>query len=203
MDALIEVKELNVSIKERKLLNNVAFRIYPSQRVYIVGENGSGKSTLLEILAGFNDEKSGDITRKKGLKIGYLIQDSSEWFLAPTVIEDTAFSLLAEKIDPKIAAQKALKTLEMLNISHLKDRSIDNLSGGEKRLVTIAGVFVREPDIFILDEPFHELDRTKIALVKSLLVEFNKPYIIVTHHESDIEGDAMVYELCKQKLTLR
>lgn len=198
---LIEVRNLSFSYGEQTLFENINLQISSETRVVIYGANGSGKSTFLALLAGIASPNSGKIIKSSNLKISYLFQNSFDQFVAPTVIEDIAFSLLTEGVDAKTAKDKALSMLEAFGISHLADRSIYYLSGGEKRLVAIAGALVRQADIYLFDEPFNELDEVKSALVLEKLNEANKPFVIITHSRQDIlKQNSQCYLFTKNEL---
>ncbi|MDO5046006.1 energy-coupling factor ABC transporter ATP-binding protein [Campylobacter sp.] len=183
---LIEARNLSFSYGKEEVFKGLNFAINESFKAVICGENGSGKSTFLSILAGLLNPSVGEVVRRRNLKIAYLFQNSFDQFIAPSVLEDVAFSLLADKVGAKDAKKQALNMLELLEISHLANRSIYYLSGGEKRLVAIAGVLVRNADIYLLDEPFNELDDNKSKLALKGLYATNKPFVIITHHKKDI-----------------
>ncbi|QKF92760.1 energy-coupling factor ABC transporter ATP-binding protein [Campylobacter sp. CCUG 57310] len=183
---LVEAKNLSFSYGKSVLFENINLQISSSSRIVIYGANGSGKSTFLSILAGIASPNSGEIIKQDNLQISYLFQNSFDQFVAPTVIEDVAFSLLASGVNPKIAQQRAMDMLEKFEISHLADRSIYYLSGGEKRLVAIAGALIKDADLYLFDEPFNELDDVKSALTLANLNAKNKPFVVITHSKKEI-----------------
>lgn len=184
----MEVRNLSFSYGEQALFEDINLQISPASKIVIYGANGSGKSTFLSLLAGLDLPNSGKIIKPENLKISYLFQNSFDQFIAPTVIEDVAFSLLAQGFEPKSAQEKAMDILEKFEISHLAHRSIYYLSGGEKRLTAIAGALIRDADIYLLDEPFNEIDEVKSALVLENLNAKNKPFVLITHSKKEIFG---------------
>ncbi|WP_169973319.1 MULTISPECIES: ABC transporter ATP-binding protein [unclassified Campylobacter] len=203
MENIIEVRNLSFGFDGKTIFENINLDIKKNSKILIYGANGVGKSTFLSILASINSATGGQVIIKENLKISYLFQNSNDQFIAPSVIEDVAFSLLAEGVDAKIAQNNATEILEKFEISHLKDRSIYNLSGGEKRLVAIAGALVRDADIYLFDEPFNELDSYKSELVLKNLNEKNRAFVIITHHKRDIfDKDTISCEFFKNGLVI-
>ena len=136
-------------------LKGVSLTVNDGEKVALVGANGSGKSTLLLNIAGALEIQSGKIICGK---VGLTFQNADDEIIMPTVIEDTAFSLVASGMPLSSAKERAMKLLTELGISHLAERSPRKLSGGEKRMVSIAGVLAAEPEILALDEPTAGLD---------------------------------------------
>lgn len=158
-----------------------------------MGANGAGKTTLLKALAGIYPVSEGSIEvfhkpmkTEKDFKemrkhIGFLFQDSDDQFIAPTVIEETAFGLLNNGMKIKEALPIAESMLERLNILHLRDRVTLHLSGGEKKLTALASVLVTEPDILLLDEPSAGLDDASARHLAEILASIDKSMLIVSH----------------------
>lgn len=194
-DLLLWADKISYGYDDRLIFEGFSLKIFSGDKLVIYGKNGSGKSTMLSLLAGLDEPKSGIIGKKDYLKIAYLFQDSNAQFIAPSVIEDVAFSLLADGVAPALAEQKAREMLEFFGIAHLANRSIYELSGGEKRIVAIAGVLVRDADVYLLDEPFNELDSVKIELVTSYLLQKNLTFVLITHREvAALQGLAYAFE---------
>lgn len=185
IENLIEVRNLAFCYDEKIIFSGIDFKISSQEKVMIHGANGSGKSTFLSILAGISQPKSGEIIKKDDLKISYLFQNSFDHFIAPSVLEDVAFSLLAEGMSANEASKQSIKILKEFGIDHLADSSIYYLSGGEKRLVAICGTLVRQADLYLLDEPFNELDEAKTKLLMDKISGMNKSFIIITHSKKD------------------
>ncbi|MFA7084961.1 MAG: ABC transporter ATP-binding protein [Arcobacteraceae bacterium] len=214
MSCSVHLKEISYSNENKSILTQINLHVGHEEKVAIIGANGSGKSTLLKIIAGLVSPTSGSIELfhepMKSLKafkahrhqIGYLPQDVNNHFLCPTVIEDVCFSLRANKISQKEAIHKAEKLLEQLNITHLKNRSVFELSGGEQKTAALAGLLVLEPKILLLDEPTNALDEQSQEKIIDLLNGIKKSMIIVSHHKSFIESlSSSMYELKNANLT--
>lgn len=174
-------------------LKGVSLTVNDGEKVALVGANGSGKSTLLLNIAGALELQSGKITCGK---VGLTFQNADDEILMPTVIEDTAFSLVASGMSPSSAKDRAMKLLTELGISHLAERSPRKLSGGEKRMVSIAGVLAAEPEILALDEPTAGLDPRARRRVIDFLRETEKTVILATH---DLD---MALDVCSRAVVL-
>ncbi len=195
------------------LFSGVELDLGHEEKVAIIGSNGSGKSTLLKIIAGFIKPSDGhielfhnkieDIKEFKNYRddIAYLPQDVTSHFLCPTVIEDVTFSLRAKGESENEALTKGEEILEKLHISHLRDRVILDLSGGEQKVVALAGLLILEPKILLLDEPTNALDERSEKKIIDILNSIKKSMIIVSHHKSFIDSLApTIYELKNKAL---
>lgn len=184
-------------------LRGVSLRVDAGEKVALVGANGSGKSTLLLHIAGavevqsgriaFNGREGSEILRAK---VGLTFQNADDEILMPSVIEDVAFSLVASGMSPSTAHEQAGKILASLGISHLSQRPPHRLSGGEKRLVTFAGVLASEPEILALDEPTAGLDPRARRRVINFLRETDRAVLLATH---DLD---MALDVCARAVIL-
>ena len=93
----------------------------------------------MDILAGVKEQSSGEIEKSLNLKIGYFLQNSNDWFLAPTVLDDVVFTPLINGVCKEETKEKAHLLLTKFQINHLANCSIRQLSGGEKKAVALAG----------------------------------------------------------------
>ena len=191
---MIEVRDLYYTYPDNnKALNGVNFTVNAGEKVALVGANGSGKSTLLLHLAGAIKPQHGIITTAK---TGLIFQDADDQILMPSVIEDVAFSLVANGMKVSQAHERALNMLESLGIAHLAERVPHKLSGGEKRMVSLAGVLITNPDILLLDEPTANLDPKSRRRVINFLRESDKTIILATH---DLD---MALDICTRALIM-
>ena len=205
---ILEVK--NIKYKYNKFdesskfaLDDVSFSIDEKDFVAIIGESGSGKSTLISHLNGLYKADSGEILFKGvniyskdfnltdlRFKCGIVFQYPEYQLFSETVIEDVAFGAIKKGLTKEEAYHKSLEVLKLLGIEHLKDEAPFNLSGGEKRKVAFAGVFVMDPDILIFDEPDAGLDPVSkvqfYELIKSLNKKFGTTIIYITHNLDDV-----------------
>ena len=184
-------------------LRGVNLHVEAGEKLALVGANGSGKSTLLLHISGavevqsgritFNGIEGSEILRKK---IGLTFQNADDEILMPTVIEDVSFSLIASGMPVRLAHEEAGKILSALGISHLSSRPPQRLSGGEKRMVTFAGVLASRPEILALDEPTAGLDPKARRRVIDFLRGTEKGIILSTH---DLD---MALEICGRSVIL-
>ncbi|MBS9782530.1 MAG: ABC transporter ATP-binding protein [Arcobacter sp.] len=213
MSCSFNLKNISYKVNSKDLFSNISLDVGHKEKIAIVGANGVGKSSLLKIIAGIKFDYEGElhlfhkkISSKKDYEIfrkdiAYLPQDVRDYFLCPTVIEDVMFSLRVRGEDKKTAYKKALKMLKKLDIEHLKDRIILELSGGEQKIVAIASILINEPKIILLDEPTNALDSKAEQKIIELLNSIEKSMLIVSHHKSFIEKlSSNVYELQKEAL---
>ena len=177
----------------RPVLEDLDFTLYRGDRIGLVAPNGSGKTTLFHLIMGLlkptagriellgrpvADEKDFEAMRPR---IGLLFQDADDQLFSPTVLEDVAFGPLnmGKSRDEAIAISR--KTLDYLGLGAFEDRITFKLSGGEKRLVSLATVLAMGPEVLLLDEPTGGLDdRTKTRL-KEILTEINLSYVVISH----------------------
>ena len=115
-------------------------------------------------------------------RIGFLFQDADDQLFSPTVLEDVAFGPLNLGKSQEEAKAIALKTLASLGLSGFEDRITYKLSGGEKRLVSLATVLAMEPDVLLLDEPTTGLDEATEKRLIDILKGLDLSYIVVSHN---------------------
>ncbi|WP_419769100.1 MAG: energy-coupling factor ABC transporter ATP-binding protein [Candidatus Marinarcus sp.] len=214
MSCSLNFREVEYACEDKTLFSNVVLNVGHEEKVAIIGPNGCGKSTLLKIAAGLICPTAGfveifhnKINDLKDFKshranIGYLPQDVSNHFLCPTVIEDVIFALRAKGESKEDSIEKGMMLLDELGILHLRDRIIFELSGGEQKIVALAGLLILEPKILLLDEPTNALDEEAEAKIITILNRLKKSMIIVSHHKSFIESlTPTIYKLNALGLT--
>jgi cobalt/nickel transport system ATP-binding protein len=184
-------------------LDGVDLRIWPGERVVLLGANGSGKSTLLKLLDGIIGP-SGGTMRALGRdvasvsagqdafrfhrEVGLVFQDPDIQLFSATVLDDVAFGPLQLGLASDDVRARCDEALGAMEIAHLADRAPFELSGGEKKRAAIASVLSLRPDVILLDEPTASLDpRTKWVLVDLIqrLSAAGRTLIVATH-ELDI-----------------
>lgn len=204
----IEVSNLNVSYSKRAkhVINNYSLKVKHGEIVAITGENGSGKSTLAKTICGLLKYDSGTVliqgiplnakenktnTKKLRQTIGYVMQCPEQQLFAQTVFEDVSygpknFGLEGEKLNNKVN-----ETLKMLHIEHLAQFSPFELSGGQQRLVAIAGVLAYNPKILVLDEPSAGLDFESAMRLRKILEDLHKKgitIVLITHDMNEAKA---------------
>ena len=184
-------------------MHDVDFSVYPDEVVALVGGNGTGKSTLLEHLNATLVPDDGELVvdgtpitednkahaRKE---VGFVFQDADTQLVAPTVLDDVMFGLQNHGVPGDEARERAREALEMVDASHLEDRIPHYLSGGEKRLVGLAGVLVLEPSVVVLDEPLAGLDPERSRLVADRIERIHRNGISVVLSTHDLDFAATV-----------
>ena len=213
MSCSINLKEVSFNTSSKEVFKAVTLNVSHEEKVAIIGSNGSGKSSLLKIVAGLVKQENGGVflfhEEMKELKdfksyrsdIGYLPQDVSDHFLCPTVIEDVMFALRAKGINKDEAYDKSCQMLDSLGILHLENRNIYDLSGGEQKIVALAGILITKPKILLLDEPTNALDEDAENRIIDILNSIKKSMIIVSHHKTFIEKlTPTIYKLTSKGL---
>ena len=114
-------------------------------------------------------------------RIGLLFQDADDQLFSPTVIEDVAFGPLNLGKSKQEALEISRQTLGFLGLNGFEDRITHKLSGGEKRLVSLATVLAMQPDILLLDEPGNALDSTMKARLIQILQKLDLAFILISH----------------------
>ncbi|RTZ94081.1 MAG: ABC transporter ATP-binding protein [Deltaproteobacteria bacterium] len=182
-----------------KVFDKMNFHLERGERIGIVGPNGSGKTTLLHLIVGLLKPDAGEIIvlgkprktekdfREVRKRVGLLFQDPEDQLFCPTVAEDVAFGPLNLRI-PKDEVHRIVKrTLEEVGLEGFEDRVTYNLSGGEKKLVSLATLFAMNPEVLLLDEPTAGLDENATEKIERILKEKAETYIIVSHYRDVLE----------------
>jgi cobalt/nickel transport system ATP-binding protein len=194
--SLIALKDVTVMRGGRPVLDRVSLTLRRGERLAVVGPNGAGKTTLLRTIIGLNPPEAGAISifdqpcqgekdfQRIRAKIGFLFQDPDDQLFCPTVVEDVAFGPMNLGLPDKAAIAKAHEILALMELSSLADRVIYRLSGGEKRLVSLAGVLAMDPDALLLDEPTNGLDRDHYIRLLAILRTLSTAMIVVSHDTS-------------------
>lgn len=177
----------------RLLLEGVELELRAGERLGLCGANGSGKSSLLHLLLGLEPADAGHIQlfgqvcsretdfRSYRGRIGLMFQDPEDQLFCPTVEEDVAFGPLNQGYKHPQVCAMVERTLRELRLSHLATRPVHQLSGGEKRMVALAGLLVMQPEVLLLDEPTCGLDEDAQARVVETLVSLPQAMIVVSH----------------------
>jgi len=190
-----------------QVLSNISFSLSRGSAVALVGANGCGKTTLLWLIAGLFEAESSSIyieeillnrrnTRTLQKKLGLAFQNPDDQLFMATVQQDVEFGPRNFLLPEQEIQHRAREAMHRTNCLHLADRPPYRLSGGEKRMVSLATILASDAEILLLDEPTNALDprarRTTINLLRSL------PHtkLIATH---DLD---MVLDLCDEVILL-
>jgi cobalt/nickel transport system ATP-binding protein len=175
------------------VLNDLDFHLHVGDRIGLVAPNGSGKTTLFHIIMGLLKPLSGTIEAfgeareteadfvEVRRRIGLLFQDADDQLFSPTVLEDVAFGPLNLGKSREEAATVARNTLDFLGLNGFEDRVTYKLSGGEKRLVSLATVLAMEPEVLLLDEPSSGLDSSTKDKLIDILNGLDLSFVLISH----------------------
>jgi energy-coupling factor transport system ATP-binding protein len=220
---ILKIIDLSYSYPDtnNKILNRLNLTVKKGEIISIVGKSGCGKSTLLltlnniipKILHGTISGKiellEKDIKNKEvsdlGKYIQIMFQNPEEQFFSFNVSDELSFGLKNLGLSDIEVSKRISEITTLLDIKHLLDRGIDELSSGEKQLIILASLIAMKPKILVLDEPTANLDPHQTKKLGSLLKEINKKYnltIIIVEHDLDfIKISKRILYLNKGKLT--
>jgi energy-dependent translational throttle protein EttA len=193
----------------RKVLDNVHLSFYPDAKIGVLGVNGAGKSTLLRIMAGIDDEYSGEAWAADGARVGYLPQEpqlDTAKSVRENVMEGVAvqkaildrYNELAlnysdETADEMTKLQDEIESQGLWDLDSKVDQAMDalrcpaddadvtKLSGGERRRVALCKLLLEQPDLLLLDEPTNHLDAESVMWLEGHLRNYPGAILIVTH----------------------
>ncbi len=181
------------------LLDGIEFTLKKDERVGFIGSNGCGKTTLFHIIMGLLKPQGGDVEifgracrsendfLEAREKIGLLFQDSDDQLFCPTVEEDVAFGPLNLRKTHDEAKTIVTETLDSLGLNGFERRITYHLSGGEKRLVSLATILAMKPKVLLLDEPTTVLDESATKRIEKILVDSHMSCIIISHDMAFLE----------------
>jgi multiple sugar transport system ATP-binding protein len=199
--AVVETRDLTKVFKEGQLgaVNNVTFETREGEFLVFLGPSGSGKTTLLRMIAGLETPTSGEI-----LIGGKVVNDLSprdrriamvfqSYALYPhlSVYKNIAFPLKAQNLKKELHKEKVEWAASLLGIGALLDRKPRELSGGERQRVALARAIVREPAVFLLDEPLSNLDAKLRASAREELERFHRRVATTTIYVTHDQVEAM------------
>jgi len=208
MEKIVEVEDLNYSYPSEKslVLNDVSFDVYENEFFSIVGPSGCGKSTLALILAGLipkslggklegkvkiNNQNIDKISQAElAQKVQILFQSPESQLFALNVEDEISFGLENLNMPWKEIEKRVNETLEKLGINELRNRSIEELSSGQKQKVALASVLAMKPQILILDEPTANLDPAAVNDFLKILKELKKEttIVLIEHNIDFVKG---------------
>jgi ABC transport system ATP-binding/permease protein len=201
---LLSANDVALSFGLQRVLDGVVLSVAPGEKVGLVGRNGCGKTCLLKILAGVKQAEAGEVSRRRGLRVGYLPQefeldgdktvrenieagasDLMEWVRCYEAghRSDAEMAELLHKIEVADGwnLQARIKADATALGTPPLDARVGPLSGGEKRRVALCRALVPQPDLLLLDEPTNHLDAETIRWLEVFLHDFPGAVIFVTH----------------------
>jgi len=190
----------------KTVINNINLEIKDKEFVVLVGSSGCGKSTLLRMIAGLEDITDGEIfigdkkvndVQPKDRDIAFVFQ-SYALYPHMTVRENIAFGLKMRKTPKAEIDKKVKEAAEILNLTEYLDRKPKQLSGGQRQRVALGRAIVRNPKVFLMDEPLSNLDaKLRVQMrseIKKLHEKLQTTFIYVTHDQTEAltMGDRVV-----------
>lgn len=204
----IEASNISFSYEDRPIFNDFNFSAENGQCTAVVGRNGAGKSTLLKLLVGILRPTEGVILldeeslwRKRTFRkdrvredhaalIGYVMQKPERQLFAQTVFEDVAFGPKNLGLTENEINARVDKWLNYFGISNLADKSPYKISGGQQRMVAIAGVMAMETQNICFDEPSASLDENGVSTIHQLIDDLkqqNRCVVLVSHDDAEVQ----------------
>ena len=193
--ATVSFKNIKKSFGKTDIIHGISFDIADGEFVVLVGPSGCGKSTLLRMLAGLEEISGGDILiddtvvndlESKDRDIAMVFQ-SYALYPHMTVRDNMAFSLLLRKADEAKTNERVAHAAKILNLEHLLHRFPRELSGGQRQRVAMGRAIVRDPKVFLFDEPLSNLDaKLRVAMraeIKALHQRLKTTTVYVTHDQ--------------------
>ena len=200
-------KHVNKTYDNKKLIiNDVSLEIQDKEFIVLVGASGCGKSTALRMIAGLEDISSGEIliddkvvnnVHPKDRDIAFVFQ-SYALYPHMSVYDNIAFGLKMRKVDKETIDKKVKEAAEILNLTQYLDRKPKQLSGGQRQRVALGRAIVRNPKVFLMDEPLSNLDaKLRVQMrseIKKLHKKLQTTFIYVTHDQTEAltMGDRIV-----------
>lgn len=190
-----------------RAIKNISLYVKEGEKLGIIGANGAGKSTMLKLLTGILSAESGKIIindiliNKKNLKeirknVGFVFQESDNQLFMNTVYDDIVFGLRSSKESEENIKLKVNTIIEKFQIEKLINKQIYKLSGGEKKIVAIAGIMIMNPEIILMDEVTSSLDPKSRRIVINLIKDLKETIVIASH---DLD---MILDVCDRVLVL-
>ena len=209
----LSVENISKSFGELTLFENISFGINKDQKIAFIAKNGTGKTSMLNIIAGIDSSDTGQVISRKGLKIEYLSQEDN--LNDALTVEETIFDSDNETLkvieeyehallnpEDENEYQRAFEKMERLNawdfetqfkqiLSKLKlddlSKKVSELSGGQRKRLSLALILIHKPDLLILDEPTNHLDLEMIEWVESYFEKEKITLFMVTHDRFFLE----------------
>lgn len=184
---VLEAEDVSFAAGERRIIDHVTWLLGPGERLALVGANGSGKTTLLRLLAGDLQPSAGVVVRGETVRLAYLSQSPSDLPLEANVLEAVE----------QVRGHAQLSTGEEITAGRLAERfgfrgerlrtRVRELSGGERRRLTLMRLLMDEPNVLLLDEPTNDLDIDTLTALEDLLDGWPGTLLVVSHDRYFVE----------------
>ena len=192
---MIDLESVSVELDGRLVLDEVTVQL-DQHRIAVIGANGSGKSTFARVLDGLVAPTRGtarvlgfDVAReakRMRAEVGFVFTNPDAQILMPTVAEDVRLSLKGSGLDRPAIDARVASVLAAYGLAAHADAPAYSLSGGQKQLLALASVLVREPKLVIADEPTTLLDLGNARRIGTLLIEELPAQLVVVTHDLEL-----------------
>lgn len=194
---LVRCEHVGCGYGAAPVIEDVSFTVSEGDFVGIVGPSGGGKTTVLRVLLGLIPSRYGTLSRRDGLRVGYVPQlEAVDWSFPVTVRDVVEMAIPTRRFGRRSGAdgRRVASVLDRLGLGDLAERHIRDLSGGQQQRVFLARALVDEPDLLVLDEPAGSVDVATRHEILHLLADLHHPgtgaargvTIVLTTH--DING---------------
>lgn len=200
---MLNVQNLHKAFGQQVIFDGASLQMNAGDRYALMGPNGAGKSTLFRILRGTDTPDDGVISYPRGLKVGYLPQETAD-IGDGTVIEETLAAFHGDA-DPATAERRGAEAKKILmglgfRVSDF-DRAATALSGGWRMRIAIARLLLEDPDLLLLDEPTNHLDLDSLLWFQNKLLESKSTLLLISHDRAFVNAIAHgVLDLRERKL---
>ncbi|SDX68474.1 ABC-F family ATP-binding cassette domain-containing protein [Flavobacterium degerlachei] len=209
----LSVENISKSFGERTLFENISFGINKDQKIAFIAKNGSGKTTIMSIINGLDEPDTGQVVLRKGIKMAFLSQNNNlqdELTIEESIFASDnetlkvieAYEKALENPEDEEAYQKAFDGMDQHNAWDFETQykqilfklkledfklKVKNLSGGQKKRLSLAIILINRPDLLILDEPTNHLDLEMIEWLETYFAKENITLFMVTHDRFFLE----------------
>jgi len=174
MPILLQTKDLSKEYSGQKIFSGLSFAVTDKQKIGVIGQNGAGKSTLFRIITGEETADSGDLIIHADTNIGYLKQ-TEDWQEGESALKYLERQSGRPEWRARQVASKFELDLEKLN------QTASSLSGGWRMRLRLTAMLLKEPNLFLLDEPSNYLDLNTLILLEDYLQAYRGSFLIISH----------------------
>ena len=184
-NVLISTHFISKFYGSQPLFTDISLQVFNNERLGLIGPNGAGKSTFLKILADMELADSGEISRKRNIRMVYLPQDD---VLDPEkTIEETLFHAIPKELEAWQVSKRRQEIMSLIQVDNT-NRKVKTLSGGWRKRLAIGQALFQKPDLLLMDEPTNHLDLEGILWLETLLKDAPFAFVLVSHDRFFLEN---------------